>query len=131
MNKLSKDDKLLIAEALKVRKNAYAPYSKFKVGAALLGRSGKIYAGCNVENATYGATICAERSAVSKAVTDGERSFKKIAVVADMKEPCPPCGICRQILFEFSPNMKVIMVNLKGKTKIIELKKLLPSAFRL
>ena len=121
--------KKLIEKAKEARKNAYAPYSKFKVGAALLGKSGKIYTGCNVENATYGATICAERTALVKAISEGERKFTKIAIVASMKEPCPPCGICRQMLYEFAPNLGIIMTNLRGKTKIMKIKDLLPNAF--
>lgn len=121
--------KKLIQEALAARKKAYAPYSKFKVGAALEAAGGKIFTGCNVENATYGATCCAERVAIYKAVSEGMKTFKRIAIVADMKEPCPPCGICRQVLFEFSPGLEVIMANTKGKYFSIPLKKLLAFPF--
>lgn len=122
--------KNLIEKALAARKGAYAPYSKFKVGAALESSNGKIFTGCNVENATYGATCCAERVAVYKAVSEGVRSFKRIAIVADMKEPCPPCGICRQVLYEFSPEMEVIMANTRGKYFAAPLKNLLAFPFR-
>ena len=129
MDNSKKTNEKLISLAKLARKNAYAPYSKFKVGSALLTKSGKIYTGCNVENATYGATICAERTAIVKAISEGEKHFKKIAIVCNTKEPCSPCGICRQMLYEFSPNMEVIMCNTKGKTEKTTLKTLLPCAF--
>lgn len=103
------DIKKLVSEAKKALKNAYAPYSDFKVGAALISKSGKIYTGCNIENKSYGATICAERSAISKAVSDGEREFSAIAVASSANKPTSPCGICRQVLCEFSPDMKIIV----------------------
>lgn len=123
------DDKDLIAHAKDAREHAYAPYSRFKVGAALLGRSGKVYTGCNVENASYPAGICAERCAVGKAVCEGEREFSAIAVVGDSEGPCAPCGICRQVLLEFNPAMRVIMTNLEGDTRILAVSELLPGAF--
>jgi cytidine deaminase len=119
----------LLAEAKRARENAYAPYSRFKVGAALLGKSGRVYRGCNVENASYGATICAERAAIVQAVSQGEREFDAIAVVADMPEPVPPCGLCRQVLAEFSPQMQVIMGNLAGQVRITSVEQLYPGAF--
>jgi len=122
--------KKLVEKARAARKNAYAPYSKFKVGAALEASSGKVYAGCNVENASYAATCCAERVALTKAVSEGERSFVRIAVVAETSEPCPPCGICRQSLHEFSPGMEVIMVGARGRTERASLSDLMPCAFR-
>ncbi|HHW10079.1 MAG TPA: cytidine deaminase [Firmicutes bacterium] len=123
----------LIAAAGAARQNSYAPYSGFRVGAALLGQSGKIYTGCNVENASYGATICAERTALVKAVSEGERAFRAIAVVADTgEEEVPvPCGVCRQVLAEFSPEMTVIMAALTGKREIAALERLLPAPFSL
>lgn len=121
--------KKLISKAKAARKRAYAPYSRFKVGAALETKSGKIYTGCNVENASYAVTCCAERVALVKAVSDGAKSFRRIAIVADTKDPCPPCGICRQALYEFSPAMEIIMANTKGKTEIINLSDLMPCAF--
>ena len=124
------EDKDLIAYARDAREHAYAPYSHFKVGAALLGRSGKVYTGCNVENASYPAGTCAERCAVGKAVSEGEREFTAIAVIGDSEGPCAPCGICRQVLSEFNPAIKVIMTNLQGDTWVCAVSDLLPGAFR-
>lgn len=123
-------DKKMIQMAQVVRELAYAPYSNFKVGAALLGKSGKIYQGCNIENMSYGLTVCAERVAVVKAISEGERDFEKIAIVADTDKPCPPCGMCRQFLYEFSPDMEIIMANLEGEVLKVALKELLPNAFK-
>jgi cytidine deaminase len=138
-------DSELIEKAKKARERAYAPYSKFKVGAALLAKSRrsrqrrgeKVYTGANVENATFGLTVCAERVALFKAITNGEKKFVKIAVVADKDEPITPCGACRQVLSEFasdpkdpaSRDLKIICANLKGKIKRYSLKELLPEAF--
>jgi cytidine deaminase len=122
-------DSELIDRAKKAREGAYAPYSKFKVGAALLAKSGKVYTGANVENATFGLTVCAERVALFKAVTKGEKHFVKIAVVADRDEPITPCGACRQVLSEFASDLQIVCANLKGKTERYNLKKLLPEAF--
>ncbi|MCD6426851.1 MAG: cytidine deaminase [Caldisericaceae bacterium] len=119
----------LIEMAIKVRENAYAPYSDFKVGAALLTKTGKVFTGCNVENSSYGASMCAERVAVFKAVSEGEKEFTEIAVVTDTKEPAMPCGMCRQVLAEFSPHIKIYAANLKGKVIETTLDKLLPYAF--
>lgn len=119
----------LIDEATKARERAYAPYSKFKVGAALLGKSGKIFTGCNVENASYGATICAERSAVVKAVSEGELSFTALAVVTDSRKPGAPCGICRQFLSEFGLDLRIILANLEGEIVESNLRDYLPAAF--
>jgi cytidine deaminase len=119
----------LIDAAKKVREQAYAPYSNFKVGAALLGKSGKIYTGCNVENASYGATICAERSAAVKAVSEGERAFTALAVVTDSTKPGAPCGICRQFLSEFGLDLRIILANLQGQTIESTLRDYLPAAF--
>lgn len=121
----------LVKKAIDARKHAYAPYSKFKVGAALEASNGKIYTGCNVENSSYGITVCAERVALFKAVSDGAKKFKRIAIVADTKNPCPPCGICRQALYEFSPALEVIMANTKGRTRKVKLKRLLAHPFSL
>lgn len=123
------DDSQLIKQAKEARKRAYVPYSKFKVGAALLAADGSIYRGCNVENASYGASICAERTALVKAVSEGQKKFKKIAIVADYPAPCSPCGICRQMLAELSPDLEVIMANTRGKSKKMRLSELLPEAF--
>lgn len=120
---------ILIKKALKVRDNAYTPYSKFKVGAALMTEDGRIYEGCNVENSSYGATICAERTAFLSALASGERKFKAIAVVADLPEPCSPCGICRQFMSEFGLDLLVIRANLNGAYDINPLSVWLPGAF--
>ena len=118
----------LIAEAKAVRARAYAPYSKFQVGAALLAKSGRVYVGCNVENLSFGLTCCAERSAVFAAVAAGEREFAAVAVVADSKTPVSPCGACRQVLAEFSGDMAVCCVNLEGERYETTLSELLPRA---
>ena len=109
-------DKRLIQSAVKAKEKAYAPYSGFRVGASILTKSGKIYTGCNVENASYSLTICAERVAVFKAVSDGEIDFKTIAIAFDSEKFIYPCGACRQVLAEFSPNINIILVNVNGKT---------------
>lgn len=120
----------LVQEAIMARKKAYAPYSRFQVGAALLTKSGKIYHGCNIENAAYGVTICAERTALFKAYSEGEREFSMLAVVADTDRPVPPCGACRQVLSELCPqDMKVVLANLHGKMTVHTVKELLPWAF--
>ncbi len=124
-----KNNSRLIAKALEARKKAYAPYSKFKVGAALETKNGKIYTGCNVENASYGIAVCAERVALFKAVSEGHKQFKRIAIIANTKHACPPCGICRQALFEFAPSLRVIMTNLKGKKEEKELLKIFADPF--
>lgn len=125
----SKQIKLLISEATKARKFSYAPYSHFAVGAALLTSENTIYTGCNIENASFAATNCAERTALFKAVSDGIKNFRAIAVVTDAAEPAPPCGICRQVLYEFGSTIDVITANLNGSYKIQTILELLPSAF--
>ncbi len=115
----------LFDSAKSARNNAYAPYSDFRVGAALLGESGKIYTGCNVENLSFGATICAERCAVVKAVSEGERSFLAIAVYAGEKFTSP-CGICLQTLSEFSSELDIILADGKGDFRVHRLKELMP-----
>ena len=116
----------LVDAAREARAKAHAPYSKFAVGAALQSKSGEIYAGCNVENLSFGLTLCAERSAVASAVTNGSREFVAIAVVTDSKEPAAPCGACRQVLAEFNPNLKIISVTVSGQVQEFDLAKLLP-----
>src|SRR3954466_8095037 len=108
------DDRItrLIEAARQARQFAHAPFSKFKVGAALETEDGQVIAGCNVENATYGLTVCAERVALFKAISDGHRRFRRVAVVADPKSPTPPCGACRQLLWEFGGDLEVILGNL-------------------
>jgi len=120
----------LIAEALKAREFAYVPYSKFQVGAALLTEDGKVYKGCNIENAAYSLCNCAERTALFKAYSEGEKSFKRLAVAADTPGPVSPCGACRQVISELcSPNMPVILTNLNGQVKEMTVQELLPGAF--
>lgn len=119
----------LLSAAIKARERAYAPYSGFKVGAALRGSVGEIFSGCNVENASYGLTICAERTLVSTAVAAGVITFTQMVIVADSETPCPPCGACRQFLFEFAPNLELWVANLSGETKFFRLCDLLPEAF--
>ncbi|HTP43925.1 MAG TPA: cytidine deaminase [Candidatus Acidoferrum sp.] len=120
---------LLIAAAKQARENAHAPYSNFRVGAALRAKSGRVFTGCNVENATLGLTCCAERTAIFKAVSEGERGFDAIAVVADTETLTPPCGACRQIIWEFCGDVPVIMSNLAGKVLHEKMSSLLPRAF--
>src|ERR1700692_1669912 len=119
----------LISAALNARLNAYAPFSKFRVGAAVEDDAGHIHTGCNVENATYGLTLCAERIAVFKAVSEGARRFTRIAVVADTETLTPPCGACRQILWEFCGDVEIALANLQGKTETLRLGTLFPRAF--
>jgi cytidine deaminase len=119
----------LLEAACAVRQHAHAAFSHFQVGAALETAEGQIVTGCNVENATYGLTICAERVAVFKAISEGYRSFARVAVVADTAEPTPPCGACRQILWEFGGNLEVILANLSGEKARFQLKDLLPYPF--
>ncbi len=115
--------------ALQSRARAYAPYSKFRVGAALEDSDGRIHTGCNIENASYGLTNCAERTAVFKAVSEGARSFRRIAVAADTVPLTPPCGACRQVLWEICGDIEVVLVNLRGDTESMRLKDLLPRPF--
>jgi cytidine deaminase len=119
----------LIAAALAVRQNAHAPFSGFRVGAAIEDDSGHIYTGCNVENATYGLTCCAERVAVFKAISEGARRFVRVAVAADTDALTPPCGACRQILWEFCGDVELVLANLHGKSETMRLGTLFPRAF--
>ena len=119
----------LIAAALAVRENAFAPFSKFKVGAALEDADGGIHTGCNVENATYGLTVCAERVAVFKAISEGARQFKRMAVAADTEVLTPPCGACRQVLWEFCGDIEIALANPRGKIETWRLKELFPRPF--
>lgn len=122
------DAKELMKMAIEARQNAYAPYSHFAVGAALLAESGRVYTGCNIENASYGLTCCAERNAIFAAVGAGERRFKMLAVAADSPEPVAPCGACRQVIAEFGITL-VVMGNLKEETKTMTAEELLPYGF--
>ena len=119
----------LIAAAAAVRLRAFAPFSRFLVGAALEADDGTIVTGCNVESASYGLTICAERAAVFKGVSEGLRRFRRVAVVADTDTPTPPCGACRQVLWEFAPDAEVVLANLSGKVVRFTMRELLPAAF--
>jgi cytidine deaminase len=121
--------KELVEAASAVRENSYAPYSKFRVGAAVETKDGKIYSGCNIESASYGLTVCGERVAIWKAVSEGEHEFRQIAVVVDTEELTPPCGVCRQILWEFCGNVPVTLANLSGKSETVMMEDLLPRAF--
>src|SRR5579872_494572 len=121
-------DKLL-ESALEARQNAHAPFSHFAVGAAVEDEAGRIFTGCNIENATYGLTICAERVAVFKATSEGARKFRRVAVAADTEMLTPPCGACRQILWEFCGNIRLALVNLHGQTETMQLKDLFPRPF--
>jgi cytidine deaminase len=119
----------LIAAATQVRENAHATFSNFKVGAAVEDDTGRIHTGCNVENATYGLTVCAERIAIFKAISEGARRFTRVAVVADTDTLTPPCGACRQILWEFCGDVEIVLANLAGKTETLRLGTLFPRAF--
>ena len=119
----------LIKAATAVRDQAYAPYSKFQVGAALLTENDEVITGCNVENISFGLTSCAERNAVFKAVSQGNRKFKAIAIVADTSDLTAPCGACRQVLAEFNPDLPVMLANLKGDRRLHALGDLLPHPF--
>jgi len=121
-------DSLCIA-ALGVRLNAHAPFSKFQVGAAIEDVDGNIHTGCNVENATYGLTVCAERVAVFKAISTGARKFRRVVVAADTDVLTPPCGACRQILWEFCGDVEVTLINLHGKSESFRLADLFPRPF--
>ncbi len=119
----------LLDQAAAARERAYAPYSHFPVGAAVLTESGEVYTGCNIENASYGATCCAERVALFKAVSEGNKDIRAIAVVASGEEAVPPCGICRQVMIELAPQAVVAMANLEGKREIRRVSELLPGPF--
>ena len=121
------EHKDLIIKAMEAREKAHAPYSNFAVGAALLAKSGRVYTGCNVENASYGLSICAERTAVFKAISEGERNFEAIAVVTE--NGVTPCGACRQVLMEFGEDIQVIVADETGRYRVFGLQELLPEAF--
>lgn len=121
----------LVESAREARDRSYAPYSGFRVGAALLARDGKIYSAANLESVSSGAAICGERAAIAKAVSKGEKEFEALAVVAECEEPVAPCGICRQNLIEFGDEIKVIMANTRGDAEIATVRELLPKGFTL
>ena len=122
-------ERQLIQKAKQAMQQAYAPYSHFRVGAAVMTKQGKVFTGCNVENASYGASCCAERTAIFKAVSEGERELAKIAEVSESGKLTPPCGICRQVLLEFMPEGSVILEQGEGGIKIYTVKELLPVGF--
>jgi cytidine deaminase len=126
---MNQDLESLIKKTIEAFENAYAPFSKFRVGATVVTKSGKIYTGCNIESASYGLTVCAERVAIWKAVSEGEREFTMVCVVADTEELTPPCGVCRQIIWEFCEDIPIVFANLKGKYEVLQMKDLLPRAF--
>jgi cytidine deaminase len=119
----------LVEAALRARENAWAPFSGFKVGAAVEDSEGRIHTGCNVENATYGLTICAERVAVFKGLSEGGRGFRRVAVAADTDRLTPPCGACRQILWEFCGDAEIVLTNLQGRTETLRLPDIFPRPF--
>ncbi len=129
MSNITNEELVKIADDAK--EFAYSPYSKFKVGAALLGKSGKVYTGCNVENSAYGATNCAERTAIFKAVSEGETEFEKIAIMSSSGDFTSPCGICRQVIFEFMQDGEIILGTQKGELRTYAVKELLPEGFKL
>src|SRR5437868_12927568 len=116
----------LVEAATAARRSAYAPYSQFSVGAALITKAGKIYTGCNIENVSLGLTICAERSAIATAIAQGSKDFDTIAVVTAGKTPAVPCGACRQVLAEFNPNIRIVAATIDGKVQEFDLAELLP-----
>lgn len=120
----------LITEAKLAREKAYTPYSKFPVGSAVLTKNGKVYHGCNIENASYGVTNCAERTALFKAISEGDTEFQMLAVIADTQGPVTPCGACRQVIAEFcAKDMKIILANFQGDMRTVTVAELLPLAF--
>ena len=119
-------DQQLVTQAIAVAGRAYAPYSKFQVGAVLVGKDGRTFAGCNVENISFGLTICAERNAVFAAVAAGCREFARIVIVADTEVPASPCGACRQVLAEFNPDLELVLANFRGQSETFRLSELLP-----
>jgi len=129
LNRLRPEYRDLVKKARDAKKRAFAPYSNFHVGAALLTAKGKIYTGCNVEISTYALTICAERNAIFKAISEGDRRFKAIAVVSDDPGYTPPCGSCRQVLMDLAGNIDFLMINGKGHVEILKMRELLPHAF--
>ncbi|MFQ5676073.1 MAG: cytidine deaminase [bacterium] len=119
----------LVIQAQAAQSKAVAPYSNFQVGAAILTKSGVTYSGCNIEVSSYGLTICAERVAIFKAISEGEREFDALAVIAKTAEFCPPCGACRQVLMDYAPDLKIILLNSEGKSKETTIADLFPEAF--
>ena len=125
---LNAEEQTLVQTAIQARLSAYSPYSRFAVGAALLGENGQIFQGANVENLSFGLTMCAERVAVGSAIAAGVKQFKAIAIVADTDQPLSPCGACRQVLAEFNEGLLILSFNLKGDLERLNLSELLPRA---
>jgi cytidine deaminase len=130
LSKLKADAAMMLLSAQTAKNRAYAPYSRFRVGAALLGKSGRIYTGCNVENRSYGLTVCAERNAVAQAVAAGELAFEAIVIASDANPPAPPCGACREVLAEFREDLAITLVGSDDVQKHHRLDKLLPEHFQ-
>ena len=126
---MSDSEKDLIGIAAEARLRSVAPFSKFKVGAALRTKDGRVFTGCNVESASYGLTVCAERVAIWKALSEGEHDFTDLIIVADTEQLTPPCGTCRQIIWEFAKPAKIVLANLNGGREDVDIAKLLPDAF--
>lgn len=122
-------DKALLVAARDARDHAFAPFSRFKVGAAIRSRDGRVWTGCNIENASFGLTLCAERVAIFKAISEGARDFDQVAIVTAASTLTPPCGACRQVLWEFAPGAEVILANVRGKRQRMKLSTLLPRPF--
>ena len=129
MNRKSANYHSLVRAAKRAKLRAYAPYSNFRVGAAIRTRKGKVYTGCNIENSSYGLTICAERTAIFKAISEGEKEFNAIAVASDDHDFCPPCGACRQVLMDLAPNVELVLIDKKGRERIVTLRDLFPMPF--
>ena len=125
------DTQELVKRAMEVRENACAHYSHYKVGAALLASNGKVYTGCNVENSTYGLTVCAERVALWKALSEGERNFTQMAIVTASDPPASPCGACRQVLWEYCGDIEIILASLQGQRETLRLLEIFPRPFDL
>ena len=126
---MSEDNQSLIETATAARLRSVAPFSDFLVGAALRTKDGKVFTGCNVESASYGLTVCAERVAIWKALSEGERDFTNLVIVADTEQLTPPCGTCRQIIWEFCKHAKIVLANLRGEKQEVSIADLLPKAF--
>ena len=126
---MNESDEQLIQAATDARARSVAPFSKFMVGAALQTKTGKVFTGCNIESASYGLTVCAERVAIWKALSEGERDFTDLVVVADTETLTPPCGTCRQIIWEFAKHAQIVLANLRGQREEVSIKDLLPRAF--
>ena len=126
---MNESDEQLVATATAARVQSVAPFSNFKVGAALQTQAGKVFTGCNIESASYGLTVCAERVAIWKALSEGERDFTDLVIVADTETLTPPCGTCRQIIWEFAKHAKIVLANLRGQREEVHIIDLLPRAF--